>query len=158
MTRSKSTRGQKLTRGYGRNRLELPPLVVTQILNSRYAKLVARQESVRMALFPQIVSLHTERDLCRLEGLNSSLIRKIEVWLIYHGTRLRKPRECINAVICNFKPKGWFRRSIASKTPPRRNAGAEYRGSGYLPISSVRLPTPPASEANSVNSKPAVVH
>lgn len=96
-------------RGYGRERLDLPPTVVDHILASDYARLVARRRSVRRALFPQIVSLHSKRDLARIEGLNAVTIRKIEIWLIQHGTRLRRSRESIDVVICNFRPRRLLR-------------------------------------------------
>jgi hypothetical protein len=100
---------QQRMRGYGRERPELSPLVINRILASDYARLVARPRSVRMALFPQIVSLHSKADLDELYGLNAVLIRKIEIWLVQHRTRLRRPRESVDAVICNFTPKGWTR-------------------------------------------------
>ena len=42
---------QPRLRGYGQSRLELPSLVVDQILASDYAKLVARTKSVQRTLF-----------------------------------------------------------------------------------------------------------
>jgi hypothetical protein len=113
-------------RGYGRERLELSPLLVNRILASDYARLVARPRSVRMALFPQIVSLHSKAELDELYGLNAVLIRKIEVWLVQHRTRLRRPRESVDAVICNFRPKGWTRlTALARDEDVARLAAAE---------------------------------
>lgn len=100
---------QQRLRGYGRSRLELPPIVVDQILASDYAKLVARKKSVRRALLPQIVSLHTRRDLGAIIGLGPVSIRKIEVWLAQLDTRLRYPNESIDMVICGFKPRSLSR-------------------------------------------------
>lgn len=110
-------------RGYGRERLELSLSVINQMLASDYARLVARPRSIRIALFPQIVSLHTKVDLDRLYGLNAVLIRKIEIWLIQHRTRLRRPRESIDAVICNFRPKGWTRLTTLAPAGHRADAG-----------------------------------
>lgn len=96
-------------RGYGRSRLELPLFVVDQILASDYAKLVARKRSVRRALLPQIVSLHTKRDLGAIKGLGPVSIRKIEVWLARLDTRLRNPNESIDTAICRFRPRSLSR-------------------------------------------------
>ena len=100
---------QPRLRGYGQSRLELPSLVVDQILASDYAKLVARTKSVQRTLFPQIVSLHTRRDLGAIDGLGPISIRRIEVWLARFDTRLRYPNESIDTVICGFKPKSLSR-------------------------------------------------
>jgi hypothetical protein len=100
---------QPRLRGYGRSRLELPPFVVDQILASDYAKLVARKKSVRRALLPQIMSLHTRRDLGAIIGLGPVSIRKIEVWLAQQDTRLRYPNESIDTVICRFRPRSLSR-------------------------------------------------
>jgi len=109
---------QQRLRGYGRERLDLSPAVVNRILESDYARLVARPRSIRMTLFPQIMSMHTKDDLDQLEGLGTASIRKIEIWLAQHSTRLRRPHESIDAVICNFRPKGWTR-----LTAPKRANG-----------------------------------
>ena len=100
---------QQRLRGYGRSRLELPSHVVDQLVASDYAKLVARGTPIRRVLLPQIVSLHTKKDLEAIDGLGATLLRKIEVWLAQHDTRLRKPNESIDAVICRFRPRSLSR-------------------------------------------------
>lgn len=116
---------QHRLRAYGRERLELSLAVINQVLESEYARLVARPRSVRMALFPQIVSLHTKADLDQLDGLGTASVRKLEIWLAQHGTRLRRPHESIDAVICNFRPKGWTRTALKRANAVARLEAAE---------------------------------
>jgi len=116
---------QPSPRGYGRSRLELPSFVVDQILASDYAKLVARKRSVCRVLLPQIVSLHTKKDLGAIIGLGPSSIRKIEVWLAQLDTRLRNPNESIDTVICRFKPRSLSR--FGEQAPFVITSGAKWR-------------------------------
>ena len=121
---------QQRLRGYGRSKLELPSSVVDQLVASDYANLVARRASVRRALLPQIVSLHTRKDLGAIDGLGSALIRKIEVWLAQHGTRLRRPSESIDAVICHFRPHSLSR--FGAKACFKLSESATHDGSNNL--------------------------
>jgi hypothetical protein len=120
---------QQRLRGYGRSRLELPSFVVDQILASDYAKLVARKKSVRRALLPQIVSLHTKRDLGAINGLGPASIRRIEIWLAQLDTRLRNPNESIDTVICRFRP--WSLSRFGEQAPLVATSREKWRRGGH---------------------------
>ena len=70
--------------------------------NARYASFVVRRDSDRMFFLPEIISLHTRRELAEIGGLGRASIAKIKAWLAQHGRRLRRPDESIDAVICHF--------------------------------------------------------
>jgi hypothetical protein len=80
----------------------LPDRLARLMTSAHYAELVARRSAVRTAFLPEIVSLHTRRDLEQIDGLGPASIKKLEKWLACYGKRLRQPDESLDAVICGF--------------------------------------------------------
>jgi hypothetical protein len=93
---------------------DLPDRIVRLMTNARYASFVVRHDSDRPFFLPEIISLHTRRELAEIGGLGRASIAKIKAWLAHHGRRLRRPDESIDAVICHFG----VRRKDSSKRSP----------------------------------------
>jgi hypothetical protein len=81
---------------------DLPDRIIQLIANAPYASFVVRRSSDRMTFLPEIVSLHTRRELSEMAGLGRASIARIQAWLAQHGRRLRMPGESIDTVICHF--------------------------------------------------------
>ena len=81
---------------------DLPDRIVRLMTNARYASFVVRRDSDRTFFLPEIISLHTRRELTEIGGLGRASIAKIKAWLAQRGRRLRRPGESIDAVICHF--------------------------------------------------------
>lgn len=84
------------------NAPELPERVIRLLTNAPYAHLVARSESDRVLMLPNVVSLHTKDELSRIHGLGPIAIRTVEKWLAHYGRRLRRPSESLDTIICGF--------------------------------------------------------
>jgi hypothetical protein len=82
--------------------VNLPDRIVQLMTNARYASFVVRSDSDRTAFLPEIISLHTRRELLDISGLGRASIARIQTWLSQRGRRLRKPNESIDSVICHF--------------------------------------------------------
>lgn len=94
--------------------LDLPDRIVQLMTNAHYASFVVRGDSDRTPFLPEIISLHTRRELLEISGLGRASIAKIQAWLSQHGRRLRKPNESIDSVICHF---GVRRRESYRRSP-----------------------------------------
>jgi hypothetical protein len=81
---------------------ELPDRIVQLMTNARYASFVVRGDSDRTAFLPEIISLHTRRELTEIGGVGRASIARIQAWLAQQGRRLRRPGESIDSVICHF--------------------------------------------------------
>src|SRR3954464_1866606 len=81
---------------------DLPDRIVQLMTDARYASFVVRGNADRTAFMPEIISLHTRRELLEISGLGRSSIARIQTWLAQQGRRLRKPNESIDSVICQF--------------------------------------------------------
>lgn len=81
---------------------DLPARIVQLVTNAPYASFVVRRASDRILFLPEIVSLHTRRELSEMAGLGRASIARIQAWLAQHGRRLRMPGESIDTVICHF--------------------------------------------------------
>jgi len=104
----------------------LPARIIQLTADAPYAPLVVRCAADRAAFLPEILSLHTKRELSELPGLGRASIAAIEIWLNQHGRRLRMPGESIDSVICQFGARD----KTASRTSPtaRRQPGSAYIG------------------------------
>jgi hypothetical protein len=91
---------------------DLPDRIVRLITNARYASFVVRRDSDRAFFLPEIISLHTRRELLEIGGIGRASIATIKAWLARYGRRLRRPDESIDSVICHF--------GIWRKESPRR--------------------------------------
>ena len=92
--------------------LDLPDRIIQRIASAPYASFVVRHAPDRLLFLPEIVSLHTKRELSEIAGLGRASIARIQAWLAEHGRRLRRPRESIDSVICHFGVRGKnFRRA-----------------------------------------------
>jgi hypothetical protein len=99
---------------------DLPDRIVQLMTNAPYASFVVRGDSDRAAFLPEIISLHTRRELLEVSGLGRASIAKIQTWLLKHGRRLRKRGESIDSVICRFgirRREAQTRSSLPSITP-----------------------------------------
>jgi hypothetical protein len=83
----------------------LPVAVVEALADLKYAGLVVRYAN-RHAFLPEIVSLHTRKELAAIDGLGPVGIRHIQRWLRQQGRRLRRRDESLDAVICGFGVPG----------------------------------------------------
>jgi hypothetical protein len=81
---------------------DLPGRIVQLMTNARYASYVVRGDSDRTAFLPEIISLHTRRELTEIGGVGRASIARIQAWLAQQGRRLRRPGESIDSVICHF--------------------------------------------------------
>jgi hypothetical protein len=81
---------------------DLPDRIVQLMTNTPYASFVVRCDSDRTVFLPEIISLHTRRELSEMSGLGRASIARIQAWLAQHGRRLRRPGESIDSVICHF--------------------------------------------------------
>jgi len=81
---------------------DLPDRIVQLMTNARYASFVVRGDSDRTVFLPEIISLHTTRELSEIDGIGRASIAKIQTWLAQQGRRLRRPGESIDSVICHF--------------------------------------------------------
>ena len=81
---------------------DLPDRIVQLMTNARYASFVVRGDSDRTVFLPEIISLHTRRELSEIDGIGRASIAKIQTWLAQQGRRLRRPGESIDSVICHF--------------------------------------------------------
>jgi hypothetical protein len=82
--------------------VDLPDRIVQLMTNARYASFVVRGDSDRTAFLPEIISLHTRRELTEIGGIGRASIARIKTWLAQQGRRLRRPGESIDSVICHF--------------------------------------------------------
>lgn len=80
----------------------LPDRIIQLMTNAPYASFVVRRACDRPLFLPEIVSLHTRRELSEMAGLGRASIARIQTWLAQHGRRLRRPGESIDTVICHF--------------------------------------------------------
>ena len=94
---------------------ELPDRIVQLMTNARYASFVVRCDSDRTVFLPEIISLHTRRELAEIDGIGRASIARIQTWLAQQGRRLRRPGESINFVICHF---GVRRKELHPHKPP----------------------------------------
>jgi hypothetical protein len=103
----------------------LPAPVVEALTNLKHAGLVARCAMDRYALLPEIVSLHTRKELADAKGLSPAGARLIERWLRQQGRRLRHSHESLDAVICAFGVRRLeaVRAQIRSGVPEMRQGG-----------------------------------
>jgi len=81
---------------------DLPDRIVQLMTNARYASFVVRGDSDRTVFLPEIISLHTRRELSEISGIGRASIARIQTWLARQGRRLRRPGESIDSVICHF--------------------------------------------------------
>ena len=81
---------------------DLPDRIVQLMTNARYASFVVRGDSDRTVFLPEIISLHTRRELSEIDGIGRASIARIQTWLAQQGRRLRRPGESIDSVICHF--------------------------------------------------------
>ena len=81
---------------------DLPDRIVQLMTNARYASFVVRGDSDRAVFLPEIISLHTRRELSEISGIGRASIARIQTWLALHGRRLRRRGESIDSVICHF--------------------------------------------------------
>jgi hypothetical protein len=81
---------------------DLPDRIIQLMTNAPYASFVVRCASDRTVFLPEIISLHTRRELSEMSGLGRASIARIQTWLAQHGRRLRRPDESIDTVICHF--------------------------------------------------------
>ena len=81
---------------------DLPDRVIQLMTNAPYASFVVRCDSDRAVFLPEIISLHTRRELSQISGLGRASIARIQAWLAQQGRRLRMPGESIDTVICHF--------------------------------------------------------
>ena len=81
---------------------DLPDRIIQLMTNARYASIVVRGDSDRTVFLPEIISLHTRRELSEIDGIGRASIAKIQTWLAQQGRRLRRPGESIDSVICHF--------------------------------------------------------
>ena len=81
---------------------DLPDRIVQLMTNARYASFVVRGDSDRTAFLPEIISLHTRRELSEISGIGRASIARMQTWLAQQGRRLRRPGESIDSVICHF--------------------------------------------------------
>jgi len=100
---------------------DLPDRIIQLIANAPYASFVVRRASDRTAFLPEIVSLHTRRELSEISGLGRASIARIQDWLAQRGRRLRMPGESIDTVICHFgvrrkDPHPYKRSTLSSMT------------------------------------------
>ena len=77
---------------------ELPDRIVQLMTNARYASFVVRCDSDRTVFLPEIISLHTRRELAEIDGIGRASIARIQTWLAQQGRRLRRPGESIDSV------------------------------------------------------------
>jgi hypothetical protein len=107
---------------------DLPNRIIQLVANAPHASFVVRRASDRIMFLPEIVSLHTRRELSEIAGLGRTSIARIQAWLAQHGRRLRMPGESIDTVICHFgvRPKNFHRHrrpnasAVTSQSGPRR--------------------------------------
>lgn len=98
---------------------ELPVRIVDMLVNGGYADLVVGRALNRRVFLPEIISLHTRKELRAINGIGSAGINRIEAWLRDQGYRLRQRGESLDAVICGFS----FRRlKIVRREIPARAA------------------------------------
>jgi len=81
---------------------DLPDRIVQLMTNARYASFVVRCDSDRTVFLPEIISLHTRRELSEISGIGRASIARIQTWLAHQGRRLRRQGESIDSVICHF--------------------------------------------------------
>jgi len=81
---------------------DLPDRIVQLMTNARYASFVVRGDSDRTVFLPEIISLHTRRELSEISGIGRASIARIQTWLAHQGRRLRRQGESIDSVICHF--------------------------------------------------------
>jgi hypothetical protein len=81
---------------------DLPDRIVQLMTNARYASFVVRGDSDRTVFLPEIISLHTRRELSEISGIGRASIARIQTWLAQQGRRLRRSGESIDSVICHF--------------------------------------------------------
>jgi hypothetical protein len=114
-------RANKVAAASGAN---LPDRIVRLMTNARYASFVVRRDSDRTFFLPEIISLHTRRELLEIGGLGRASISKIKTWLARHGRRLRRPDESIDSVICHFgvRRKEAHRRAALPSIAPQPDA------------------------------------
>lgn len=101
---------------------DLPDRIIQLVTtNAPYASFVVRRASDRILFLPEIVSLHTRRELSEIAGLGRTSIARIQAWLAQRGRRLRRPGESIDTVICHFgvRPK-----TVHRHRPPDASAAA----------------------------------
>lgn len=60
---------------------QLPTHIVQRVLKSPYARLVTSAEADQLRLLPEIVSLHTRKELSKLVGLAPTAARKVAMVL-----------------------------------------------------------------------------
>jgi hypothetical protein len=80
----------------------LPDRIARSIADAPYARLVVREEASRLQALPEIASLHTRKELLKIDGVGPAAVRRLEAWLAHYGRRLRNPTESLDTVICNF--------------------------------------------------------
>lgn len=113
------TRAKKVAVNSG---AELPDRIVQLMTNVPYASFVVRCDSDRTVFLPEIISLHTRRELSQMSGLGRASIARIQAWLAQHGRRLRRQGESIDTVICHFgvrrkDPHPYKRPALPAITP-----------------------------------------
>ena len=100
---------------------DLPDRIVQLMTNARYASFVVRGDSDRTVFLPEIISLHTRRELSEIDGIGRASIARIQTWLAQQGRRLRRQGESIDSVICHFgvrrkDPHPYKRSTLSSMT------------------------------------------
>jgi hypothetical protein len=60
---------------------DLPDRIVQLMTNARYASFVVRGDSDRTVFLPEIISLHTRRELSEIDGIGRASIARIQTWL-----------------------------------------------------------------------------
>ena len=105
---------------------DLPDRIVQLMTNARYASFVVRGDSDRTVFLPEIISLHTRRELSEISGIGRASIARIQTWLARQGRRLRRPGESIDSVICHFgvrrKEQHPQKRPLLPATTPQPDA------------------------------------
>jgi hypothetical protein len=101
---------------------DLPDRIIQLMTNAPYASFVVRCAADRAVFLPEIISLHTRRELSEISGLGRASIARIQTWLAQHGRRLRRPGESIDTVICHFgvrrkDPHPYKRPTLPAITP-----------------------------------------
>jgi hypothetical protein len=100
---------------------DLPERIIQLMTNAPYASFVVRHASDRTLFLPEIVSLHTRRELLEIAGLGRASIARIQVWMAQYGRRLRRPGESIDTVICHF---GVRRKNVHRHRQPSASTAA----------------------------------
>lgn len=108
---------------------DLPDRIVQLMTNARYASFVVRGDSDRTVFLPEIISLHTRRELSEISGIGRASIARIQTWLARQGRRLRRPVKASipSFAILAFDERSCIRTSARSCRRSRRSPTPRWR-------------------------------